>query len=487
MRVSKINKNIQRIINLLTLGVIGTFGPIGTVLGECITGTDDPSVFSILINRASNCKSLSGNMHGCEIGYSGTCTISNGSQTIDVTLKNGSLRGKHPLDWGSEGAAGVDFVILHNAWSENSCGFSYTPGSDFGVGLAFLKRNNWYYLKRSRRFKKITRISFCSDFTDPAPAQPRLVVNETVTTENGVCGEDDVEILNVNSGETVKYCYRVENIGPGQAVDVVLRIDNGTPDDPADDQNVLLSGLQDGGLAPGGTATGELLVPITNDGVLVNTATVTGHTFDGIIVSASDTATVNTALAKCPQELQDVVNAASNRFAFLAGFDPVSPETVSVCSPEQDLSNNESLRSVRVSCINECVIKQACKDDPSSIECKTPPVCQPSGAWNYFKGEDPSTFTEENPDPTSGSCVVTSNGQTPFCWEVQQNLPNSPDCERKQIDPLKTGGIDIGQVRANPFVYQSCTNSGGRYVCETICFLFPGEDASVCPSGSRAF
>ena len=74
---------------------------------------------------------------------------------------------------------------------------SYTPGSDFGAGLSFLKSNGAY--------QKINAVSFCSDFTEPAPADPRLIVTKTVTTAADTTCADDVNELEVAAEERGKW------------------------------------------------------------------------------------------------------------------------------------------------------------------------------------------------------------------------------------------------------------------------------------------
>jgi uncharacterized repeat protein (TIGR01451 family) len=91
-----------------------------------------------------------------------------------------------------------------------------------------------------------------------------LKVTKTVTTENGTC--PGVEVLDVFPGQTVRYCYEVENTGNATAFNVTLEDDNGTPGDTGDDFFVTpLTGLTDGDLPVGETAEGEALVTIADD------------------------------------------------------------------------------------------------------------------------------------------------------------------------------------------------------------------------------
>jgi hypothetical protein len=147
-------------------------------------------------------------------------------------------------------------------------------------------------------FKKVGELSGVNE--------PLLVIDKTVATVGGICGIDDIEELPINQGDTVKYCYVLQNPGTATLFDVSLNDDNGTPGDPSDDFVVSLNGLADldgeadlGDLAAGGTAFGEALVTITTVGAVVNTGTATGS--NGLsggnleVLTQTDTATVYAA------------------------------------------------------------------------------------------------------------------------------------------------------------------------------------------------
>ena len=111
---------------------------------------------------------------------------------------------------------------------------------------------------------------------------PELAIAKTVTTASGTC--PGTESLDVQSGDTVKYCYRVTNPSnistpPGAALYDLTSVtdDNRTPSNTADDFTVALSGLTDldgdgqnddlapGDHTPGGPRTshaGRLLRPL---------------------------------------------------------------------------------------------------------------------------------------------------------------------------------------------------------------------------------
>jgi hypothetical protein len=73
---------------------------------------------------------------------------------------------------------------------------------------------------------------------------PGLNIQKTVTTADGDCSSS-VETLEVASGDWVKYCYRISNTGTASAYNITVVDDNGTPGDPSDDFEVVLSDLTD--------------------------------------------------------------------------------------------------------------------------------------------------------------------------------------------------------------------------------------------------
>lgn len=462
---------------LLMCGLLSLFGMVGSASAECVTGTSasgpDPSVFTLLIDATSNCSNMSANMFGCNVDASGGCTITNPNtnQTISVTLTNGSVGGTTPIDWLTTSAVGslVDFVIVVGATGGGTCGFNYSPGSDYGAGLAFKKANG--------NFQKINSVSFCSDFTEPAPDVPRLVVTKTVTMAADTICASGTDSLDINAGDDVRYCYTVENVGAGLGEGVILVDDAGSPGNTADDFAVTLTGLNnDGSLSSGGTATGMSgLVTIVEPGAVVNTATATATGLGGaVVVTATDTATVTAVLAAeaCPDNYQDAVNQLSLTtgldFAFLQ--DPNQGSRRSVCVPD---GANGAADTIRVACIDQCITKPVCETDPTQPECALS-VCKPSGVW-----------TADDANGVCGPVVTTPTDPPPYCWEVQQDL--NKDCALNDWDPQEESVLHIKKGHVNPYVYQSCYSSGGRYVCETMCFSFSATDALACPPGSTVF
>ena len=51
---------------------------------------------------------------------------------------------------------------------------------------------------------------------------PQLNLSKTVTTASGTCGVDDVEMLTVELGDTVKFCFKITNIGDEDLIDLTL-------------------------------------------------------------------------------------------------------------------------------------------------------------------------------------------------------------------------------------------------------------------------
>ena len=125
-----------------------------------------------------------------------------------------------------------------------------------------------------------------------------LQITKTVTTLTGSCPGSTS--LTVDEGDTVKYCYEIENTGDAATLNLVVLDNNGTTTNGTDDFSVTLAGLTDedgdtfvDDLGPGGTATGSALVLLTSPGTVINTATAFGQdATSGGNVNHSDTATV---------------------------------------------------------------------------------------------------------------------------------------------------------------------------------------------------
>ena len=451
-------------------GLMMAFGLSGTAVAECIQDNSDPSIFNLLVDASTSCEALSANMQGCQVDSSGSCVITdpNTGETITVSLSAGSVGGTTTMSWFSntdaanQKAGEVDFAIVVGATGGGSCGWSYTPGSNVGAGLGFLKNNG--------SIQKMNDIYFCSDFIGPPPSISRLVLSKTVTRADGTCGTDDAATLSVDTGVEVKYCYVAENVGIGDAENILLIDDNATPGDSSDDFEVMLTPLNGGTLNSGATATGEsVAVSFSAPGQVVNTATVSAD--DGVTHSASATLNVTQGLGICPPAFQTAVDqqvALTGEYPFAFLTDPKKPDVPAVCTPS---ALNETVASTSVTCIEGCSIKPECVDTPNAQGC-SPQVCQSSESWT----------THDEYGVCQGPATTDENSPLPFCWEVNQDL--NRDCVLNGTQPMSSFGIEMKQVHSNPYVYQSCVKSRRGTVCSTTCYLYPGEDASVCPAGS---
>lgn len=472
MNINKIGR--CKFLAVIASGLMMSFGLSGTALSECVQDPADPSGFSLLVDSSSSCAAMSGNMAGCDIASTeagASCTIINPlnmDEWITVTLTSGNLGNNVPLSWTSttntdnpnEGK--VDFNINIGATGGGTCAWGYTPGSAFGIGLGFLKSNGG--------IQKINGISFCSDFIGPVQEISRLVLTKTITTESGTCGVDDATTLAVETGVNVKYCYVVENVGIGDAENIVLIDDNATPGDDSDDFPVTLSPLSGNNLNTGATAYGEsAAMSFITPGQVINTATVSAD--DGATHSASATLDVEQGLVLCPQAYQEAVDQQvelTGDFPFAYLLDPKSPNSAALCNPS---SSNSTVKSTSVNCIQGCEIKPECVDTPNAPGC-APQVCQSSEVWT----------THDEFGACEGPATPSDTDPLPFCWEVAQDL--NRDCVLNAVEPMMTNSVEVTQVHSNPYVYQSCVSSRRGTICSTTCYLYPGEDASVCPSGS---
>jgi hypothetical protein len=84
------------------------------------------------------------------------------------------------------------------------------------------------------------------DINVPVPngaAPPTLAIQKSVMLAGGTCGVDDVDSLSVSVGDSVEYCYRIENTSETDAYRVVVVDDAATPGNPGDDFFVTLVGL----------------------------------------------------------------------------------------------------------------------------------------------------------------------------------------------------------------------------------------------------
>jgi hypothetical protein len=435
------------------------------------------SEFNLLVDSSSSCEALSSNMYGCLTDSNGKCDIEYidpvtglpDGRVIHVVVNPPSAVGETPsepglVSWTATGPAElannlVDFSILLGATQGGTCGWTYTPGANYDTGLAFLKSNGSY--------QKVNDIFFCSDFVAPPPAYARLVLSKTVMPEKKVmpggeevlttCGVDDREVVEVGVGEKVVYCFMIENVGAGNAGDVALN-----------DEDAGITEYVVGALASGEKTTEYIKsspVPIIEAGQIVNTATVIGISSQDPALreeTATDTAKVvaEQKLVLCPPEYQQLVEGTINQgedgFDVAVLLDKDRPDLASICVPGEDSG------ATRTECVSECLPTlqhPACRDNSTSAECLALLAisdCQESGAWGNTA--------------TSASCLLdpAPAGTLPYCWEVIQD--HDQDCVYDEVSPYKTLDFTFMYYRRNPFCYESCSGSGKKRSCETICF-----------------
>lgn len=443
-----------RSLLILAACLLAASGLPSSALAECLAGEN--ARFTLLVDASSSCAALSGNMTGCETDANGLCIIDNPQPSgadIVIQVTPSDAVGSVPIppglvSWqvqsGPQALLGqeIDFVISLGATGGGTCGTSYTPGEGGDTGLGFQKSNGSY--------QKVNGLFFCSDFAAPPPSVPRLTLRKTVMLAGGSCGIDDVENLGLKVGMDVQYCFDIENFGIGGAVNVSLS-------DPA----IFTTPVFIGNLAAGGSTTiTSPLVTIGTQGEIVNSATVSGDAADDpsfLVPDDTDTATVNAQLALelCPDDYQAAVDGEiflEDGFKYAALLDPLNPDRLSICVPSNVDSN--------VSCVNQCILKDICKDpndisyDP--LQCDPPfgSKCEESGNWSVGS--------------SASDCQIPVTSELPYCWEAIQD--RDQNCEYKAVEPLQSLDINVEQYHDNPFCYLSCADISDLKTCNYICF-----------------
>jgi uncharacterized repeat protein (TIGR01451 family) len=143
---------------------------------------------------------------------------------------------------------------------------------------------------------------------------PKLELTKKVIPADASCDSVDFDLagnesLDVASGDTVRYCYRIRNAGNDIAFDLALGDDAGTAADMADDFGVALAGgdltelgkdgaVADLGVAGNtfGEATVQIALPVGSN--VTNTATASGIDAIDQPIAVADTATVNVTSAQ---------------------------------------------------------------------------------------------------------------------------------------------------------------------------------------------
>jgi hypothetical protein len=439
---------------------------------------------TILVDATSSCEALG--QVGCSVtGDSGTCYFNANGQTdgtvgdeTKVDISPGDGTGKTTgIKWQSLGPYTINWVIVNGAAQGGACGSAYEPGSNASEGYEDLEAGNIInalgYLKSNGTIQSVNSVEVCSKLTQPSA---ELRVKKTATASNDCA--DGRKLLEVwvdrdpPQGEPVTYCYEITNVGSDYADNVELVDDNGTTtgdDATLDDFEVLDIGT----IPPGATVSipdpdpsvvgPRNVVNYLERGTYINTVTVTGISRERMTtVTASDTATVDVdvAAAPCPEEYQNLINSIysdpTNGYAASILLEPKNPGSISLCTPtctyDPSDPNACAATSTRTLCEDDCIWDTDAND------------CKPSDNWDSTNGE-----------------VIDPAGPLPYCFEVLASITNGDGLGLK----VKTSQtVEIIELSVNPYVYQTCYKSGGRKVCETICYLYEGETAADCPKGS---
>ena len=421
-------------------GIMMAFGVSGNALGVCL---EDPTANGILIvDATTECGNLG--QTGCRIeGESGSCTFDDGNgNSTSVTATKAQDGG---VEITSTGAYAFNWGLVGGATQGGACAYNYLNATASGAVLGNLKSNG--------TISKVSYVEVCSKLETP---EAELVASKKATAD-GDCanGSKLLEIVidrDPAEGETVTYCYEVKNTGTGDASSVELVDDNGGIGSPF---TVAI-----GNLAAGQTVTYTNDVLFTERGVVTNTVTVTGISESGTDLSASDIATVEAGIAasECPESYQTLINSLQtedpdNAYAASILLQPQNPGLISLCTPTCEASDPDCIvPSTRTLCEDDCIW------DASTG------ACQLSGVWDPINGE-----------------VIEGATRLPYCHEVIDSIKSSGGIG---LTFTTTQTVEIIELSVNPYVYQTCYKSGGRKVCETICYKFPGETDADCPAGS---
>jgi hypothetical protein len=437
------NNYWRKLGTLLIGGIMMAFGLSGNAVGGCL---EDPlAIGTLIVDATTECANIGQN--GCRVdGDSGTCSFfdDDGNNETVVTVSPQSGGG---FTWSVEGPFAANTVQGGGATQGGACTWIYEPPQVASPAtLGFRKSND--------SLAKVSYVEVCSKLETP---EANLVVTKTATAD-GVCasGVNSLEIIidrDPAEGETVTYCYEVRNTGTGDAYDVVLNDDNAGI---GSSYSVTI-----GTLAAGATFTDDNNdVIFSGRGTFTNTATVTGTSESGTDLSVSAQATViaGIAAAECPESYQALIDSLQtedpdNAYAASILLQPQNPGLISLCTPKCEASDQDCIvPSTRTLCEDDCIWDA------------TTGACQLSGVW----------------DPINGK-VIDGATRLPYCHEVVESIKSSGGVG---LTFTTTQTVEIIELSVNPYVYQTCYKSGGRKVCETICYKFPGETDADCPAGS---
>lgn len=479
----------------LLAGALMILGLLGTGVSSASECLSDNATYSASIGAQTTCSDFNGQnsggqnglpMDGCVIGSGSTsCEYYGTNCAFKVVVGNGGVGQVDPTSYTVEPILGYDLcqakiAITQGNQGANFCQYTY-PGGIPGAGDTLTTLGN------QNKTVSHKQLEVCADELVVTGAAPVLSIEKTVVriVDGTFDCDDATDSVNALAPTEVAFCYTIDNIGQGTVENLILEdtliglnVDLGTPlqsEYPIMENSgpVLISGTacDPNSAIPCVEAAGA---------ELVNTATVSGSFGGGACDTCedSDTASVLLLAENCPANFQGAVNqfAAETGLDYAFLLDPNQGGRLSVCAPDgnfTDPATNYSNEAIRVQCVDQCITKEICETDPTNVAC-SPSVCESSGAWTeWSSGTSCSVVTDPAP------------GVTPYCFEVQQDL--NKDCVLNEWDPQDDTVLHIKKGHSNPYVYQSCYSSGGRYVCETMCFAYSTADRANCPPGSTIF
>ncbi|MEP5567689.1 MAG: hypothetical protein ABJN62_07645 [Halioglobus sp.] len=296
---------------------------------------------------------------------------------------------------------------------------------------------------------------------------PNLVVDKKVftdlTTDCTAVNFDDAEneVVGIDPGDTVKYCYRVMNSGDDTAINVSLEDNLGTVD-LGDDTSVTLFGgdLAAGNLTGGGGKTyGALQVQMNHSTAaspIINTGTADADNAS----QATDTAQVN-LLDRVECAVQAGVTSDGNCDNAQAVIDVVANTQVTWCADVcWDSDSNYNLTGTSVALKNGEAVLDSSATNPASI---APGACG-SASFVENLGGDSVTRTlaasgnwgeaSENPETCSAGAAV--NVLNPAI-DIDKTWTTDNDCSDDDQ-------VDVGSVYSGTDIWYCfvITNTGSE-------------------------
>ena len=470
----------------LLAGALLVFGLSSTAVhagNNCDSGS---GTFSTSVGATTSC-AASSNMEGCKVNAAGnySCVYDNGcSFTLSVTSiagDGGAVSTEFEIIGESSSNCKPKMAITEGNQAASYCSYFYPAGTSGDSLTTQSKQGNKVVAHKG--------LELCTDGSGVTVSPPVISLEKTVgraETDPLVpfdCSADEISVIAgdpdpVNGNPTeVIYCYTVRNDGLGDINGLVILDDYGTP---GAEVPVIGDCLNSLGNPVTSLAKGESCVlqsaPVTIPNTVervVNTAYVNG-TFNGESVPCdtctdSDTATVNVAVA-CDADTQDEADA-TRTVVERRGL-----EGTKRCGPKPDSTSNNLIDGVGLLCDGTCELKPQCIADAGgtpAAHCVQP--CKPSGNWNTF---------DVGGIPISGN---PSPDNLPLCQEVLTNPANSSDTSKITNPSLIRSDGHSSAFRRNPFLYYFPASGGGNSVGTIYCILYPGDNATDCPSGSIVY